>query len=103
MLRRIILLSLGLVFLLTLPGDAPPPRRSFDLGRNGVIPSFEDSAVSNPAVENIPNAARGIRAALERHGAPPSCFEGIALYAEWVTTPGEWRQLREEWNVRNPG
>lgn len=67
------------------------------------IPSFEDSAVSNPAVENIPNAARGIRAALARHDETPSCFDGVALYAEWVTTPGEWRQLREEWNVRNPG
>ena len=61
------------------------------------IPSFEDSAVSNPKVENIPNAVRGVRAALA-DGAP-ACFEGVALYAEWVTSPEEWRQLRRSWQA----
>ena len=61
------------------------------------IPSFEDSAVSNPKVENIPNAARGVRAALADLGGAPACFEGVALYAEWVTSPEEWRQFRRSW------
>ncbi|HEX5718952.1 MAG TPA: glycosyl hydrolase family 18 protein [Thermoanaerobaculia bacterium] len=62
------------------------------------IPSFEDSAVSNPKVENIPNAIRGVRAALADHGGAPACFEGIALYAEWVTSPEEWRQFNRSWH-----
>lgn len=66
------------------------------------IPSFEDSGVSNPDAENIPNAARGVRAALADLGGAPDCFEGVALYAEWVTSPGEWRQFQKEWRAR-PG
>ena len=60
------------------------------------IPSFEDSAVSNPQAENIPNAVRGVQAALA--DGVPACFEGVALYAEWVTSPEEWRQFRETWS-----
>lgn len=62
------------------------------------IPSFEDSGVSNPRAENIPNAARGVRAALSDRGSIPACFEGVALYAEWVTSPKEWRQYRRDWH-----
>ncbi|HEX2610385.1 MAG TPA: hypothetical protein VHK68_05190 [Gemmatimonadales bacterium] len=59
------------------------------------IPAFEDSPVSNPQVENIPNAVRGVWAALARSSSPPSCFAGVALYAEWVTSPAEWRQFEQ--------
>ena len=60
------------------------------------IPSYEDvPRISNPRVENIPNALQGVRDALSDRGGPPPCFEGISVYSEWVTSPMEWRQLRE--------
>jgi hypothetical protein len=62
------------------------------------IPSYEHvPALSDPRVENIPNAASGVRAALEEQARTPSCFEGVAIYAHWVTDPGEWGQFRNHW------
>jgi hypothetical protein len=62
------------------------------------IPAYEDApGLSNPAVENIPNAAGSVRAVLERAPEMPSCFDGVAIYADWVTDAREWRQLRENW------
>lgn len=62
------------------------------------VPTFEDSPTSNPNAETLPAALAGVRAALETHPAP--CFEGVAVYAEWVTDEQEWQQLREHWAPR---
>lgn len=63
------------------------------------IPSFEDAPwVSNPAFENIPNASQGVLSALDDLGGAPSCFDGVAVYADWVTDAREWRQLRESFS-----
>ncbi len=67
------------------------------------IPSFEDApAVSIPRVENLRSASLGVRAALERRN-PARCFEGVAVYAEWVTDASEWQDYRRFWMDGNEG
>ncbi len=62
------------------------------------IPSYEDVPLySNPEIENIATAAQGVRAALEEHGPDLHCFEGVAVYANWVTDDGEWESYRRSW------
>jgi hypothetical protein len=62
------------------------------------IPSYEDvPRLSNPKVENIANAALGVRAALEADGARLRCLDGVAIYAEWVTDADEWRDYARDW------
>jgi hypothetical protein len=62
------------------------------------IPSYEDvPRLSNPKVENIENAALGVRAALEEKPARLDCFEGVAVYAEWVTSEDEWQAYEKNW------
>jgi len=62
------------------------------------IPSYHDvSGHSNPSVENIANAALGVRSALESFAQPPRCFRGVSIYADWVTEPHEWLQFEHFW------
>ncbi len=62
------------------------------------IPSYEDVPLySNPEVENIPNAVQGVRAALEELGTGSECFDGVAVYANWVTDDAEWEDYRRYW------
>jgi exosortase K len=70
------------------------PRHSLLIG----IPSYDRVPfLFDPTVENVETAARGVRAALEGFLVVPPCFNGIALYADWTTTPEEWRQLAATW------
>jgi hypothetical protein len=62
------------------------------------IPSYEDVPLySNPEVENVHNAVQGVRAALEELGTDASCFDGVAVYANWVTDDREWADYRDQW------
>jgi hypothetical protein len=62
------------------------------------IPSYEDvPRLSNPKVENIVNASLGVRAALEGDPQRLRCFDGVAVYAEWVTDADEWRDYEQYW------
>jgi hypothetical protein len=62
------------------------------------IPSYEDvPRLSNPKVENIENAALGVRAALEAKPARQQCLDGVAVYAEWVTDEDEWAAYEKNW------
>jgi hypothetical protein len=66
------------------------------------VPAYEDVPLySNPEIENIPNAVSGVRAALEESGAG-RCFEGIAVYANWVTDEDEWAAYRRHWLDTEP-
>jgi hypothetical protein len=74
------------------------PRHQILIG----VPAYEDVPdYSNPKIENIPNAVSGVRAALEERGAP-GCFEGIAVYANWVTDDEEWEAYRRHWLDTEP-
>jgi hypothetical protein len=67
------------------------------------IPSYEDVPLySNPKIENIRNAALGVRAALEEVGSEADCFEGVAVYADWVTDADEWLDYRRFWLNARP-
>jgi hypothetical protein len=62
------------------------------------IPAYHDvPEYSNPSVENIGNAALGVRSALEPFPEKPECFRGVSIYANWVTDPGEWLQFERFW------
>ena len=62
------------------------------------IPGFEDAPrISNPSVENIGNGIRGVRAALETRQPCVSTFDGVAIYADWVTNRDEWSTYRRLW------
>jgi hypothetical protein len=62
------------------------------------IPAYHDvPEYSEPSVENIANAALGVRSALESFSEKPSCFRGVSVYADWVTEPHEWLQFERFW------
>ena len=63
------------------------------------VPSYDDvPASSNPEVENLRTALLGVRAGLESQGQlTPDCFEGVAIYANWVTDPEEWGDYERIW------
>ncbi len=62
------------------------------------IPCYDGiSRVSNPRVENIPNALSGISSALSSRPALPSHFEGTALYANWHLSDSESDTYQKHW------
>ncbi len=62
------------------------------------VPSYEDApGTSDPQVENITNATLGVRSAPEDLGGGSDSFQGIAIYANWVTDASEWQELRNTW------
>ncbi|MFP8878547.1 MAG: hypothetical protein VCE43_03325 [Myxococcota bacterium] len=62
------------------------------------IPAYQD-APNDPAsrVENIRNASRGVRSALESLPERPKCFGGVSVYANWVTDDAEWSDFEKHW------
>jgi hypothetical protein len=62
------------------------------------IPSYEDvPRFSDPDIENIANAAAGVRVALESLGEEQVQFDGIAVYACWTTDSLEWKDYEVYW------
>jgi hypothetical protein len=62
------------------------------------VPSYHDSTEnSDPEIENIGNAALGVRSALESLSGMSACFRGVSVYAHWVTNDDEWQQFDEVW------
>jgi hypothetical protein len=65
------------------------------------IPSYEDvPRLSDPRVENIHNAALGVRAALEQCTNGGESFDGVAIYACWTTDSSEWKAYDAYWMNR---
>ncbi len=62
------------------------------------IPAYHDvPEYADPSVENIGNAALGVRSALESFPQAPPCFRGVSIYANWVTDEDEWLQFERFW------
>jgi hypothetical protein len=61
------------------------------------IPSYHDGPAYTDPVENIADAALGVRSALESFDTAPACFRGVSIYANWVTDAAEWSQLDRFW------
>ena len=65
------------------------------------VPSYEDvPKLSDPKIENIRNAACGVRAALEADTSGGSGFDGVAIYAHWTTDAKEWKWYEVYWMNR---
>lgn len=63
------------------------------------IPAYEDvSKLSDPNIENIKNAVIGVKLGLsELSENELSKFEGVSIYANWVTDDEEWDQYEDYW------
>jgi exosortase K len=62
------------------------------------IPAFENlSPTSNPSAENIVSALSGVSAAVERLPSIPSCFKGVAIYADWCLSESDQHAYRSRW------
>lgn len=61
------------------------------------VPTYDDADTGyhDPRVENLRNALLGIHAGLDRLGALPANYRGVAVYSDWETDEREWAELRE--------
>lgn len=61
------------------------------------VPTYDATGLMHrPGVETLENALLGIVAGLRGAGGGGT-FEGVALYAEWTTTPEEWSTYERVW------
>lgn len=64
------------------------------------IPTYDETGLMHRgSVETPENALLGIVAGLRGLGGGGT-FEGVALYAEWTTDPGEWSAYERVWRGR---
>ncbi len=65
------------------------------------IPTFDaEPPGHDPLVENVGSAVRGVELGLEQSGDAARYVEGVAMYADWTTTPDEWAQYQQLWADR---
>jgi hypothetical protein len=55
-----------------------------------------------PWAENLRSAIRGVRRGLDRLDRQPAHPVGLALFAEWTTTPDEWALYQSTWIAPGP-
>ena len=66
------------------------------------IPAFRDSVNDSASrIENIRSASLGVRSALESFPTRPRCFDGVSVYANWVTDDAEWSDFEKYWLIAN--
>jgi hypothetical protein len=64
------------------------------------VPTYDETGFMHRAgVETPGNALTGLVAGLRGVGGG-GAFEGVALYAEWTTSPAEWAEYERVWRVR---
>lgn len=64
------------------------------------VPTYDETGLMHRAsVETPANALTGLVAGLRGLGGG-GAFEGVALYAEWTTSPAEWIEYERVWRVR---
>jgi len=66
------------------------------------VPSYEEPRWNHyPRAENMAAGLQGVLEGLRemrRNGDLPSNFRGIAIFAEWTTSPEEWRVFDDLWS-----
>ncbi len=63
------------------------------------IPAYHEvPEYADPSVEDIENAALGVRSALESLSKKSECFRGVSIYANWVTDADDWLQFERSWS-----
>lgn len=60
------------------------------------VPSYADRQLF-PQVDNLGNALRGVRRGVQALPRAPRRPYGVAVFAEWTTTPDEWALYRSSW------
>ena len=66
------------------------------------VPTYDETGFMHRAgVETPENALLGVVAGLRGLGAGGT-FEGVALYAEWTTSPRDWAVYERVWRGRQP-
>jgi hypothetical protein len=61
------------------------------------VPTYDATGLMHrPGVETLENALLGIVSGLRGAGGGGT-FEGVALYADWTTTPDEWSTYEHVW------
>lgn len=50
-----------------------------------------------PWAEDLDGALRGVRRGIDALDRPPARPYGVAVYADWVTSPAEWRRYQVGW------
>ena len=60
------------------------------------VPTYDDAGVQyhEPRVENLKNGLLGIHRGLSRM-APPTNYQGVAIYCDWETTDAEWNHFSQ--------
>lgn len=60
------------------------------------LPTYDDAGVGyhDPKVENLTNALLGIHRGLSQP-APPTNYQGVAIYCDWETSDVEWSYFRQ--------
>ena len=62
------------------------------------IPTYDEVTIGHlPYVENVGNALRGLKEGTARLNKGERDRVGTAIYAEWTTSPREWRIYRQDW------
>ncbi|MBI3869799.1 MAG: hypothetical protein HY299_14845 [Verrucomicrobia bacterium] len=59
------------------------------------MPTYDDAGVGyhDPKIENLTNALLGIHRGLSQT-APPTNYQGVAIYCDWETSEAEWDYFR---------
>jgi len=67
------------------------------------VPTYDDPGVEyhHANVENLTNALLGVHRGLSV-GPPPANYQGVAVYADWETSNGEWSYFRGHFLYHDP-
>ena len=66
------------------------------------IPTFDaDPPGHDPLVENVNSAVQGVEMGIEQAGDAARYVQGVALYADFTTTPEEWAAYQQAWADRS--
>lgn len=62
------------------------------------LPTYDYHRLTHdPSAENLQNGLPGVLSALQDRRSRNDFFEGIAIYAHWVTSDEEWQDYRRRW------
>jgi hypothetical protein len=61
------------------------------------LPTYDAAPEHDPAVENVPSAARGVKEGIKRAGNEGKLVKGVGLYEYKTTDSLEWALYAESW------
>jgi hypothetical protein len=62
------------------------------------VPTYRDGTKShNPRAEDIAFGLRGVREGIADPNSRSNVIAGVAIFADYTTTAGDWREYRRDW------